>query len=47
MLERTGGKKVEPGPYITLESLSCEWEQRNGAIAGLKERIFGGGRRIV
>lgn len=38
---------MEPGPCITLESLSREWEQRNGAIAGLREGIFGGRWGVV
>nr|XP_005600971.1 oxidoreductase NAD-binding domain-containing protein 1 isoform X2 [Equus caballus]XP_008512432.1 PREDICTED: oxidoreductase NAD-binding domain-containing protein 1 isoform X2 [Equus przewalskii] len=29
-------KKVEPGPYVTLDNFLCEWEQRNGVIAGLR-----------
>lgn len=32
-------KKVEPGPYVTLDNFLCEWEQRNGVIAGLRVRL--------
>lgn len=34
-----GDKNMKPGPCITLENVSCDWEQRNGVIAGLREKL--------